>query len=45
MKKIDLTDLTFLIPVRIDCQERLENLRFCVVNLYGIYINQLYLLI
>ena len=30
MKKIDLTDLTFLIPVRIDCQERLENLRLTV---------------
>jgi len=36
MQKIDLTDVTFLIPVRIDSPDRLENLRLAIqfLNFY-----------
>jgi hypothetical protein len=37
MNKIDLKDVTFVIPVRIDCIERLENIFLIIDYLYSLF--------
>lgn len=44
MNKIDLNDLTFVIPVRIDCFERLENLCLVVDYLKSVFATKIIIL-